>query len=159
MTGLLSLLFIFWILFLESPLFHLIDPVTLETVKSLSLVDSPNLPKGLKILVVTAHGHIDQNGDYWNMGSALDTRGLVPKIVYFTYYIRNVGGKFGKTLNAKINPDVFLDKIEFSNSFAENLNPMDTNARYFHMFSGTADYLGQQIMTFLCFLAFFDKQL
>ena len=95
--------------------------------------------------VVTAHGHIDQNGDYWNMGSALDTRGLVPKIVYFTYYIRNVGGKFGKTLNAKINPDVFLDKIEFSNS----------NARYFHMFSGTADYLGQQIMTFPCFLAFF----
>ena len=135
----------------------MIDPVTLETVKSLSLVDSPNLPKGLKILVVTAHGHIDQNGDYWNMGSALDTRGLVPKIVYFTYYIRNVGGKFGRTLNAKINPDVFLDKIEFSNSFAENLNPTDTNARYFHMFSGTADYLGQQIMTILCFLSFCTK--
>ena len=56
----------------ESNLFHLIDPETLETVASLDLMKAKNAPKNFKIFTVTAHGHIDQKGVYWNIGGGLD---------------------------------------------------------------------------------------
>ena len=79
------------------------------------------------------------------MGSALDTRDILPKIVYFTYFIR------GARNNAKLNPEEFLGKIEFAESVTGNMDPLDTNARYFHSFAGTEDYLGSVNFIFLFF--------
>ena len=119
-----------WLLAMtESTEMHLIDPITLDTVKSLDFTKAKNLPKGIKVLTITAHGHLDQNGDYWNMGGALDMRGDFPKVVYFTYVIRGAGRSAEKRWADPVDPDTFLDLIEFSENFAENLNPMDMNQR------------------------------
>ena len=70
-----------WLLAMtESTEMKLIDPITLDTVKALDITKAKNVPEGFKILTITAHGHLDQNGDYWNMGGALDMRGQFPKL-------------------------------------------------------------------------------
>lgn len=131
-----------WLLAMtETALVHLLDPHTLETVHSVNLADAPGKPEFLQILTLTAHGHVDDDGDYWNMGSAMDYSGAMPMVAYFTYKIPNAGRTPEDMWVDPIDPTKFLDMIEFSMSFAHNSNPMDFSARYFHMFSGTKDFL------------------
>ena len=60
----------------ESALFHFLDPHSLQTVASLDLRKAPKKPEFLEILTVTAHGHIDYDGTYWNMGGGMDMRAV-----------------------------------------------------------------------------------
>ena len=124
----------------ETPLVHLLDPETLDTAFSIDITLSPNFPENLSLLTTTAHGHIDNNGDYWNMGSGLDFKEQIPEVVYFVWKIPNVHRNLR---SKKMTKEVFLANVEFSRSFAGNSNRFDLKARYFHMFSGSEDFLGE----------------
>ena len=113
----------------ETTLIHLIDPKTLETSHSLDIFNAPNLPEDLQIMTVTAHGHVDNDGTYWNMGTAMDMHGkMIPEVAYFVWKIPVADS------DVKVSPEEFLASIEFSPSFAHNTDLWDLDARWFHMF-------------------------
>lgn len=129
-----------WIMAMtEANLVNLLDPETLELVHSIDIKKSKNVPDGVEMVLMTAHGNIDQNGDYWNMFSGLDiSAGLdrPPKIVYGVYKIPGAD----RSRDSPMDPQELLDSIEFS-SFAHNSSPLDIQIRYFHMFSISENYL------------------
>ena len=65
----------------------------------------------------------------------------MPEPVYFTYRIKNAHRDYASRFSNRPTSHEFLDMVEFSPTYAKNSALLDINGRYFHMFSGTKDYL------------------
>ena len=72
----------------------------------------------------------------------MDITTNIPSIAYFVFTIpaANMGKDHFKN---KVTPEEFLNSIEFVEDYAHNTFKRDLQSRYFHMFSGTEDYLGK----------------
>ena len=126
--------------FTESIWIHLIDPFTLETKHTLNINDAKHKPDTLGIMTTLAHGFIDQNGDFWNMGSGLDLEHKIPTVAYFALKIPGAGRPSHDRWSRQVSAQAFLDSIEFS-APTHNSNPLDYQIRYFHFLSGSENYL------------------
>jgi len=125
----------------ETSVAHLHDPFTLEVIHVLDFADSPNLPKELKLITMSAHGTIDINdGAWYDSGMGLDTSEIVPKSGHLV--IRSKNACSSNIFGNPMSPEEILANLEFSTLLPEkHEDPLDTSISYFHMFGSTANHI------------------
>ena len=131
-----------WLLSMnESPIVHLIDPVTLEAVHEIDLRKSKGFD-GYKIMTFTAHGMYDlKDGSFWNTAIGVDLNGSVPRVGIVVVKFPGAARSEANPFENKATPQEILDSMVMSETIHTSSNPLDLEIPYFHMFAITENYI------------------